>query len=844
MRKFYLFSFIVFLLSVAITGTAQTLWSSASSSAWLTATYWTGSTVPGSATVTNNTDWAQFGVNPTSAGTGVGINMNTANGNWYLGAIEITSSRTNNFLIGNSAGSKDGVLTLNGTTINSTGNVILRNNSAGTFTIQDIQGTGAAHLGLTPGNATNNVVRIDGTGNIVISSIISGANPLSLTGTGTGKLQLTAANTYTGTLTVNATTLQLNRTGGTTLPITNNVVVSGGTLQISTNQTLNNLTLAAGATLTIDNGVVLTVAGTFNQNGGTINGTGTIAYGTNAVLSYGGTAAQATGTELATTLPNLTINNGSGVSLNSATRVTGVLKLQLGVLTSNNKLTLASTATGTAALAPVADYTTTNINGNVTVERYIPAHAARAYTMVCSAASGQSIYNSWQEGGASIPGYGTQISGASAGNGFDFASAAGIAGIYTYNDTKPTGQKWVGLNNTNTTLQDNFTGLLLFVRGDRTVGAGSGAPTATTLRSTGTIYIGPDIELATVFGSNMYSLNANPYACAIRWSTMYRNDVNSSFTVYDPNLQTFVTSNGSIVSPSTSQQQANIIQSGQAFFCQTVSNPSDPHLVAHETDKVIAAATGTSNTVFGVDAKPTQLNINIYHGTAAQPTGFADGAVAIFGDSFSPGLGTEDVSKFTNFNETFGLSRAGKILSIEGRPVKTTFDTLYCNMQNMKQNDYSFTIDASGFSTTTTATLVDNYTGAKQLLDLTKMNNYDFTVNTDAGSSTPGRFIIVLSSAGQGSTTNEPTAITGVQVKLGPNPFNNQLMVNFSIAGAETKTVRLLNSLGQVMKVQAAGDAETGTLTINTGDLLPGTYIIEVLKGKNKIFIQQIVKLR
>lgn len=65
----------VLILGFLKESSGQILWSSASNSAWLTGSNWTGGAVP------NTTDIAQFGVNPTSGSTGVGINGNGATNN-------------------------------------------------------------------------------------------------------------------------------------------------------------------------------------------------------------------------------------------------------------------------------------------------------------------------------------------------------------------------------------------------------------------------------------------------------------------------------------------------------------------------------------------------------------------------------------------------------------------------------------------------------------------------------------------------------------------------------------------------------------------------------------------
>ena len=89
------------------------------------------------------------------------------------------------------------------------------------------------------------------------ANLNTGSVPNNLTKSGTGTITLTGQCTHTGTNTVTAGVLKLNRTGGNTLPSTSSVTVNGGSLQISTDQTLNSITLTSG-TLIIDPGVTLT----------------------------------------------------------------------------------------------------------------------------------------------------------------------------------------------------------------------------------------------------------------------------------------------------------------------------------------------------------------------------------------------------------------------------------------------------------------------------------------------------------------------------------------------------------------------------------------------------------
>ena len=129
-------------------------------------------------------------------------------------------------------------------------------------------------------STTSATLRISGSGTYSYglgttqnSGIISGL--ISLVKTGSGTQTLGDANTYTGLTTVSGGTLQFNRTGGTTIPATNDIIINGGILKVSSDQTVNNLTLSAG-TLTIDNGVTLTVTGTYTNSGGILDNHGTL----------------------------------------------------------------------------------------------------------------------------------------------------------------------------------------------------------------------------------------------------------------------------------------------------------------------------------------------------------------------------------------------------------------------------------------------------------------------------------------------------------------------------------------------------------------------------------------
>jgi autotransporter-associated beta strand protein len=237
-----------------LAGTPATIAWANNNSAWLTAGNWTGGAIPGPG------DVAQFGASPT--GTTVGINMGSNGGNQSVGAIEVTSARATALSITNSSGTAPGVLTLAGVTINGTPNVILRNNSGQSLTLAN----GATQtMGVALGNATDNVVVIDSTGGITISSVISGAGKsLTLTGAGTGILTLSGANTYTGPTSILDGQLILSLSGSLTSDVTVGALGAiGGRGAIT-----GDLFLSSGADFVFDiNGPLLVNSGNVSFGG-------------------------------------------------------------------------------------------------------------------------------------------------------------------------------------------------------------------------------------------------------------------------------------------------------------------------------------------------------------------------------------------------------------------------------------------------------------------------------------------------------------------------------------------------------------------------------------------------
>ncbi len=251
MKNLYVLLVGVFVFFIGGSQAQTIVWANTgSTTAWYTNTNWSPSTTAASWTTSNNAQFANAG-----SATTAGINMST--GSLSIGTIEITSTRTRILTIGSST--SNGSLTLNGSTVNSVNNVILRNSSGSLLTLQNNEtGTGKT-MNVVLANTTNNIINIDGAGGITISSIISGASKnLTLGGSGAGILTLSGANTYSGTTTINSTSSTLALGAAGVIADASNIVLNGGTFKTGVGagftETVGTLTLTDNTTIALGTG--------------------------------------------------------------------------------------------------------------------------------------------------------------------------------------------------------------------------------------------------------------------------------------------------------------------------------------------------------------------------------------------------------------------------------------------------------------------------------------------------------------------------------------------------------------------------------------------------------------
>jgi autotransporter-associated beta strand protein len=254
----------------------------------------------------------------------------------------LTASTPANLTISNSAGVSlsaattiSGLLTMSSGTLNMANTNLTVGALTGTTNITNSSGTAGART-ITIGSNNNSTT---------YSGVISNgtATSVSLTKNGTGTLTLSGNNSYTGTTTISAGTLQLGAAGdGTNGPLG---TVAGGT------------SVTSGATLDL-NGFTLST-----NEGLTLNGTGIAAGGalSNSSLtgsSYGGLITLGSASSIIANVGNISITNTGNITGNTFGLTLG--GNSNGSLTSNLNTTsgtLTKSGTGTWVVSGNSSYT-------------------------------------------------------------------------------------------------------------------------------------------------------------------------------------------------------------------------------------------------------------------------------------------------------------------------------------------------------------------------------------------------------------------------------------------------------------------------------------------------------
>ncbi|MCU0422749.1 MAG: T9SS type A sorting domain-containing protein [Bacteroidia bacterium] len=649
-----------------------------------------------------------------------------------------------------------GTMVISGSITRGTGGSFSAN--GGTVSIQQNFASRSISANFTGTNSFNNLVigAVGSSRTITISSAVTVNGSLSLESGGTRALTINNNQiNVSGNLDISGHAGS-GGDGGTTL-----IRLVGSTNQNITGTTLTTnvgitpsivINQASGGSVTLSDRINIGRDLTINSNGSfTFNSGSTVAFQSTVAASLNGT----------TTLSNLDLQNliinktTSSLTINSGltpnVRISGVLTIPAGTLTTNGKIVVRSTGAMESGQIGVINGT---LSGTIVVQRFIPARAhplARRFRFLAApVTSGQTIRDAWQSQ-IFITGSGTGSGPVGTANynsnGFDWTTS-NSSSFFTYNEASTLGinERWVSPATTTGVNLAAGVGYRVFIRGDRsTAGVLDGSVTgqvAVTLSVSGNhvstpSYTGTSVTCSNGCGTDDgWNLIGNPYPATLDWNdfqTTNSSIISSTYYIYDPNTNGYLSWNGS-----TGLAGRNI-SSGHSFWVRKSSSGTSA-LTFNETHKQ------TDNAGNGLFAKTSELT-NHLRINLSSPT-FTNTTFIHLNNTGAYGVDDRDAIKFSyalNQISTFepGSSRR---LDINNLPLygSKTIDTIEveANVSTTAINNYTLTFaDAHTFDPTLKIYLQDKFTNS--IYDLRNTSTYQFASNGTAAS-VGNRFRILI----------------------------------------------------------------------------------------------------
>lgn len=547
-------------------------------------------------------------------------------------------------------------------------------------------------------------------------------------------------------------------------------------------------------------------SGTLNASAGTLNLVGTqTAQTSNQSVAGNSIAVENFGFG--------TTGNAGTKSLSANVSVSGTLTQSgTAVLSTGGKLTLLSTASGTARIAEVSSGA---ISGNITVERYLPA-SFRRYRFLSSPVVGGTTLQ-WRDNGATNANRGIQITHPS---GTADPSVSNAASAYKFTESLSAGgsninSKWESIDG-NTTLENGL-GYRVWVRGDRTKTLLSNldtVPNNTTIWVSGT-YPNSPVTLPITYNpglGNGWNLVGNPFPSAIDWnasSGWTKTNIGNSIYIWNPLTNTF----GSFDGLTEINSVTRFIASGQAFFVQ--ANGPSPELSATESVKV---ANTPSNMFKGPEINC--LRISLYMDTTEK-----DEAVIRFLDNKSDDfVKNEDVLKYNNPSinvgsffapNTYAMVNYLNIASLSDKTVPLQVTS------NVNGNYFLSFAQVNDFNSDINLYLKDNFNNTTTNLRTT--NKYPFQITNDTNSKVNGRFQVVFSNKVLGINNFRFEPIP--QLTIYPNPANELIHLDLLNMPVNDAKITIYNSVGALVYSSTTSSSKN---VIDIQSFNKGMYLVQV----------------
>lgn len=482
------------------------------------------------------------------------------------------------------------------------------------------------------------------------------------------------------------------------------------------------------------------------------------------------------------------------------------------------------------------DATGGSVIGEVTVERFIPA-GNRAFRFLASPVrTSSSIRFNWQDDGGNTAGVGTHITGPGGSlNGFD-TTGTNNPSMFRFNNngntTASQNDDWQTIQNTNLNVIEDRTPYLLFVRGDRTIDlTANPTPSAnsTTLKASGSIFIGRDNSQTLSQGDDLFSLVANPYQAVIDFSDMFVsndvNDIRQDIIIFNPSFGTF----GQYETLTGSDR---LIQPGQSFFVQNVGSVSHATIEFKESHKNTTA--NTTNSVFSNNTL-RKMDLHLYNENNIS----LDVLKFRFKEGWNNAIDNQDTGKLFNGEENLSSENTNTLLSVERRNMPQNNELIPLNIIQYQGSHYEFRVDFEQWDPNLEVFVFDHYLNEQKTI--TPSEVYSFSVDTTI----PQTLANDRFSLGFENTTLD-TSVSQLKTgfKMYPNPTNNGRF-NVKAYGLNQDEgnieLKVYNMLGQQVLDISSASHRNSTFDIDASGLTDGVYMVELKQGDNRFVAKLLI---
>jgi hypothetical protein len=645
----------------------------------------------------------------------------------------------------------------------------------------------------------------------IFISNIAAMNALTLVWTGAVSSDWqTAGNWFPNQVPTTADDVFIAGTGtqvGPGLTVANQPIIT------ATTSVARSLTLDNDAVLTNADNSVLTLAGNFINNGGSVTGSGT------GTLALAGSTQQDIGGSTATSFWNLQIGaNGAATSTAESIRRSVAVNGGTLAIGSGLSFTLLSTASGTA-------YVVNNnggvVSGTATVQRYItPTNPGAGYRHYSSPVSGNTVadfatsgyspvvnaaYNSANNPRQTTPYptvfYYNQSRLATSNAAYavgDFDN--GFLSPNALSDALVTAQGYT-VNIGGTELVD-FQGTLNQNASYARTGLARGAQT-----------------------SAGYQLLGNPYPSALNYDALITNTVGmeSALYVYKSSGQytgtytTYVPNGATNGGPGVSANGGTSnIPVAQGFFMRT-------------------AAGQTGSVTFSTAARTTAPETALFQRTAASTlstlaltlsgNGVANQTRVYFDQQATPAFDAKYDAHY--LPATHGLDLASDLgteaLAINGLAPLAGTTTVPLRVHTLAAGTYTLAVDElANLPAGYRAYLRDASTGTSTDLSTTP----NVSLNLSPTDPATGRYAVVFSATAPLATAS---AALSAQAGLYPSPAHGTatLLLPLALRGNNASTVQVINALGQVVLTKTVAAGGTPTIELPLTGLAAGIYTVQ-----------------